>query len=243
MKIKLISMILACIMLVSLTACANEKPGKAPEESTKEPDVQTTGDMTTEDTTQPEEAGWQGPGKNPDMEECEHGPEIYFDNENMTLSGLSEYTTIWDVMLGVCWNSYNHYHKIICYKNGEEIRDSYLEEGMKIKVYHYDELYGEYTVTNLEKWDESWGAPPSKKYTTWPDTETVGVPRNATIEDYTAECIPFSGGYYQFFKDGEEITSGNLEDGMIVKCIFEDENGYGVDIREIYIAEYLVPRR
>ena len=256
MKTKLISMLLACIMLVSLAACAdnNDKPSSTPEESTKETDVQTTENDTTEEdtteenTTEPEETGWQGPGKNPDMEDCTHGPEIYFDNENMTLSGLSEYTTVWDVMLAVCWNSYNHYHKIVCYKNGEEVRDSYLEEGMKIKVYHYDEqfneeLYGEYTVTNLTEWDESRGAPPSKKYTVWGDTQTVGVPRNATIEDYTAECIPFAGGYYQFFKDGKEVTSGNLEDGMIVKCIFENEHSSGVDVREIYIADYLVPRR
>lgn len=253
MKTKLISMLLACIMLVSLAACANDndKPGSTPEESTKETDVQTTEDVTTEDTTEedttePEDTGWQGPGKNPDMEDCTHGPEIYFDNENMTLSGLSEYTTICEVMHGVCWNSYNRYHKIVCYKNGEEVRDSYLEEGMKIKVYHYDEqfneeLYGEYTVTNLTKWDESRGAPVD--YTNWLDTQTVGVPRNATIEDFTAECTPIVGGYYQFFKDGEEVTSGNLEDGMIVKCIFENEHSSGVDIREIYIADYLVPRR
>ena len=51
MKIKLISMILACIMLVSLTACANDNPGKTPEESTKETEVQTTENVTTEDTT------------------------------------------------------------------------------------------------------------------------------------------------------------------------------------------------
>jgi len=53
MKTKLISMLLACIMLVSLAACANDndKPGSTPEESTKETDVQTTEDITTEDTT------------------------------------------------------------------------------------------------------------------------------------------------------------------------------------------------
>ena len=54
MKTKLISMLLAGIMLVSLAACANDndKPGSTPEESTKETDVQTTEDVTTEDTTE-----------------------------------------------------------------------------------------------------------------------------------------------------------------------------------------------
>ena len=60
MKTKLISMLLAGIMLVSLAACANDndKPGSTPEESTKETDVQTTENVTTteEDTTEPEEA-------------------------------------------------------------------------------------------------------------------------------------------------------------------------------------------
>ena len=53
MKTKLISIILACIMLVTLAACANEndKSGSTPE-STKETDVQTTEDITTEDTTE-----------------------------------------------------------------------------------------------------------------------------------------------------------------------------------------------
>ena len=56
MKTKLVSMLLACIMLVSLAACTNDndKPGSTPEESTKETDVQTTEDVTTEeDTTEP----------------------------------------------------------------------------------------------------------------------------------------------------------------------------------------------
>ncbi len=54
MKTKLISMLLAGIMLVSLAACANDndKPGSTPEESTKETDVQTTENVTTEDTTE-----------------------------------------------------------------------------------------------------------------------------------------------------------------------------------------------
>ncbi len=55
MKTKLISMLLACIMLMSLAACANDtdKPGSTPEESTKETDVQTTeNDTTEEDTTE-----------------------------------------------------------------------------------------------------------------------------------------------------------------------------------------------
>ena len=57
MKTKLISMLLACIMLASLTACAddNDKPGSTPEESTKETDVQTTEDVTTEENTTEED--------------------------------------------------------------------------------------------------------------------------------------------------------------------------------------------
>ncbi|MCI8610396.1 MAG: ABC transporter substrate-binding protein, partial [Clostridiales bacterium] len=47
MKTRLISALLACMMLASLTACANEEPGKTPDEST----VQTTENVTTEETT------------------------------------------------------------------------------------------------------------------------------------------------------------------------------------------------
>ncbi len=51
MKTRLISAILACILLVSLVACANEGPGKTPDETTKE----TTEALTTETTTTQEE--------------------------------------------------------------------------------------------------------------------------------------------------------------------------------------------
>lgn len=54
MKTKWISAILACIMIVSLTACANEGPGKTPDESTKDTtEAQTTENVTTEETTEP----------------------------------------------------------------------------------------------------------------------------------------------------------------------------------------------
>ena len=54
MKTRLISAILACIMIVSLTACANEGPGKTPDESTKDTtEAQTTENVTTEETTEP----------------------------------------------------------------------------------------------------------------------------------------------------------------------------------------------
>ena len=54
MKTRLISAILACIMIVSLTACANEGPGKNPDESTKDTtEAQTTENVTTEETTEP----------------------------------------------------------------------------------------------------------------------------------------------------------------------------------------------
>ncbi len=53
MKTRLISAILACIMLVSLAACVNDKPGKTPDESTAETtEAQTTENVTTEETTE-----------------------------------------------------------------------------------------------------------------------------------------------------------------------------------------------
>ena len=53
MKTRRISAILACIMLVSLTACANERPGKTPDESTAQAtEAQTTENVTTEETTE-----------------------------------------------------------------------------------------------------------------------------------------------------------------------------------------------
>ena len=53
MKTRLVSAILACIMLVSLTACANDGPGKTPDESTAQTtEAQTTANVTTEETTE-----------------------------------------------------------------------------------------------------------------------------------------------------------------------------------------------
>ena len=253
MKTKLISMLLAGIMLVSLAACANDndKPGSTPEESTKETDVQTTEDVTTEeDTTEPEETGWQGPGKNPNMEECEHGPDVIFDNNTMTLSGLDEYTHIWEVLIGLNWSAYNNYHEAKFFKDGIEIRNSYVEEGMKIKVYHYGELYGEYTVTNVVKHDKNEELNLPNRYITWPDTSTMGVAKNTTIEDFFAESEfrPYTYGdgskeEWQVLKNGEKVTTGNFEDGMIVKHIFKEDNDHVERDYEVYIAEYMVPRR
>ena len=53
MKTRLISAILACIMLVSLTACANDGPGKTPDESTARATENVTTEETTEETTEP----------------------------------------------------------------------------------------------------------------------------------------------------------------------------------------------
>ena len=53
MKTRRISAILACIMLVSLTACANDGPSKTPDESTAQTtEAQTTENITTEETTE-----------------------------------------------------------------------------------------------------------------------------------------------------------------------------------------------
>ena len=53
MKTRRISAILACIMLVSLTACANDGPSKTPDESTAQTtEAQTTENVTTEEITE-----------------------------------------------------------------------------------------------------------------------------------------------------------------------------------------------
>ena len=56
MKTKLISLLLSCVMLISLAACASENPGSTSEETTRETTAaQTTEEVTTLDDTTAEE--------------------------------------------------------------------------------------------------------------------------------------------------------------------------------------------
>ncbi len=53
MKTKWISLLLSCVLLASLAACAKDDPGTAPDESTAETtEAQTTENVTTEETTE-----------------------------------------------------------------------------------------------------------------------------------------------------------------------------------------------
>ncbi|MCL2088073.1 MAG: hypothetical protein FWH14_01185 [Oscillospiraceae bacterium] len=98
--------------------------------------------------------GWKGPGKNPDMEECGHGVAYAIDNENMVYSNVDEYTPINHFIAMICFATVNGnletYHYAEVYMNGNRITKGYIEEGMRVKVYHEKgddiELYGEYTI-------------------------------------------------------------------------------------------------
>ena len=232
MKTKLISMLLAGIMLVSLAACANDndKPGSTPEESTKETDVQTTEDVTTEDTTEPEETGWQGPGKNPNMEECEHSPLYDFNDETMTVQGICKWDSIAQFIKDVASHTFGHFendewiplpHYAIVLDNGVEVTNgSFFKDGLTIQIYHNNELYGEYTTENLLP-NNVLSVPLLDVYLSI-DEKELTAPSNTLINDFIGDS-DLANIEVLVFKDGVQVDEGVFEEGMTVQLITDEE--------------------
>ena len=234
MKTKLISMLLACIMLVSLAACTNDndKPGSTPEESTKETDVQTTEDVTTEDeTTEPEETGWQGPGKNPNMEECEHSPLYDFNDETMTVGGICKWDSIAQFIKDVASYTFGHFendewiplpHYAVVLDDGVKVTDgSFFKDGMTIQIYHDNELYGEYTTENLLP-NNVLSFPLLDIYLSV-DEKELTAPPNTLINDFISDKN-LANIKVLVFKDGVRVMEGAFEDGMTLQLITDEEN-------------------
>ncbi len=242
MKTKLISMLLAGIMLVSLAACANDndKPGSTPEESTKETDVQTTENVTTEDTTEPEETGWQGPGKNPNMEECTHSPWYDFNDETMTVQGICKWDSIGQVIKDVAAHTFGCFennewiplpHYAIVLDNGVEVTNGcFFKDGMIIQIYHNNELYGEYTIENLRP-TPALSLPLLDVYLSIDEKKFI-APSNTLINDVIGDS-DLANIEVLVFKNGVQVDEGFFEEGMTVQLITDEEKlDFTVSIRK-----------
>jgi len=234
MKTKLISMLLACIMLVSLAACAddNDKPSSTPEESTKETDVQTTEDVTTEeDTTEPEETGWQGPGKNPDMEYCRHGMRFLFDDETMTFPEVYGGIRVQDVVEEIEFWSTDHdeneKHHVKIFYDGEEVTEGYLQVGMLVQVYHDDVLYGEYQIDKLNSTHAN-----NTMFSTYGGYYFNRIDKKFWIPDNTLfiqdlindPFLSYEGISPAVFLGNDPVIDGYIKAGMIVRLTFDDQH-------------------
>lgn len=80
---------------------------------------------------------------------CLHSVLYTFDNTTMTIEDVYEQNTVSALLDDIAYYSDNHYAVIL--KEGTEVSDGYLEEGMVVQVYHSDQLYGEYTIGELLK--------------------------------------------------------------------------------------------
>lgn len=78
---------------------------------------------------------------------CLHSVLYTFDNTTMTIDDVYEENAVSALLDDVLYYSDEHYAVIL--KDGIEIYDGFLEEGMIVQIYHSDDLYGEYTIGKL----------------------------------------------------------------------------------------------
>ena len=83
------------------------------------------------------------------LERCYHCTAYFFDDETMTVGEVYEGNLIEDMLEYVKEydRTINHYAVVL--KNGAEVTSGLLEQGMKVRIYHGDTLYGEYTIAEL----------------------------------------------------------------------------------------------
>lgn len=82
-----------------------------------------------------------------DKEECPHTVLYTFNNITMTVDDVYENNTVSALLDDISYYSDNHSAVIL--KDGNEVLDGYLEEGMVVQVFHDKQLYGEYTIGKL----------------------------------------------------------------------------------------------
>lgn len=240
MKIKIISAILACIMLVSLTSCVLHAPDNAPDETIKPSDAPENDVTEPEETepegaepeeAEPEETGWQGPGKNPDMAPCYHSIWHDFDDETMTIKSLYK----WNSVDGIIYDMKNEgfgykengewvpviTQRAVVLDNGVEITSGmfYKTDGIKIRIYHNDELYGEYTVDSLLPSSEI--ILPNTYVNLYIEEKKASI-LDTSIEDFLSDP-QLDNVEVSVFKDGIPVTEGSFENGMTIQLIAGEE--------------------
>lgn len=82
-------------------------------------------------------------------DECPHTILYTFNNITMTIDDVYEENTVSTLLDDISY--YSDSHSAVILKDGTEVLDGYLEEGMIVQVYHNKQLYGEYTVGKLLK--------------------------------------------------------------------------------------------
>ena len=80
-------------------------------------------------------------------ENCFHSVLYDFDNQTMTVNGVYEQNTVLALLEDIAYYAPNHFAIIL--KNGEKVTGGYLEEGMIVRVYHGNQLAGEYVIPQL----------------------------------------------------------------------------------------------
>ncbi|MCL2088071.1 MAG: hypothetical protein FWH14_01175 [Oscillospiraceae bacterium] len=273
---KLTALILAIILSLSmLSACGKAGTGTDASED------------GSRDTSGSGSEGWKGPGKNPDMEECVHIlPPGGFNDETMTVEQIPEFFPVkmfesqleqGELYPGGAQYYTEHpehfnefyWHKAVLLKNGEVVNSGYVEEGMKIRIYHYNYwgeslFYGEYTVGTLSPRS---GEKPKiylSRTITFEDTLVFSpvafAEKGTEIKDIMSELHSIyppvtdeTGAEHHSFdytvtKNGVVVTDGVLEEGMIVRAVyseaylkdFEKNQGFPVNPESIHDISYKV---
>lgn len=80
-------------------------------------------------------------------EECPHTILYTFNSITMTIDDVYENNTVSALLDDISY--YSDDHSAVILKDGNEVLDGYLEEGMVVQVFHDKQLYGEYTIGKL----------------------------------------------------------------------------------------------
>lgn len=80
-------------------------------------------------------------------ETCAHTILYTFNDDTMTIDDVYEGNTVSALLDDISY--YAEEHSAVILKNGNEVLDGYLEEGMIVQVYHGNQLYGEFTIGKL----------------------------------------------------------------------------------------------
>ena len=249
---KLMSILTAMAMLASIWAC---KPtsGKETPDSTAKPNTDISGKADETSEAKKDEVLV----RDPSLEDCEHTQGGFLiDNEKMIIFRVPEKTPVkafngglshpyigglHDPALKTQGIKEFVFHYCEIFKDGKPVTEGYIEEGMKVRVYHCNsyrekKFYGEYTVTKLDSSNDFWINSPISE---------------GTYFDYTVDVITFSSGYHRVYftekgtsvravdeyfssdelsfryivmENGKKVTDGLLTENMVIYSIYRFNN-------------------
>jgi len=175
-------------------------------------------------------------------DECAHTILYTFNNTTMTIDDVYEQNTVSALLDDVSY--YSDEHSAVILKDGNEVLDGCLEEGMIVQIYHGRQLYGEYTIGKLLQ--------PSDSVMTASSAESCIKPLDALdiSQDLTCQfecekdntlcdwCV--ENGYTEFIRtyphNGQDISWSGIDgttirammDGTVIEKVnTSSKNGYG----------------